>query len=387
MFVKRGDRVEAEAAALTAAGHPGVVELVGVTDGALHTASVEGRALADAGPLTPDEVAGVTAAVASTLADLHERGVVHGGLDATHVLLGDDGRVVLCSLGRGGDPSDDVAALGRLVSGLLAAGPADAPPRPEARPRTGWPRRARPLGPMLAPLAAPTLAALAAQATDPDPGRRPTAREVADAVRRRVPTARLPRPASRPLLPVPPPPARRRARRPAAAAALTTGAAVALVAGGWWVLAGPGEGQGPTADAPAAVRRPRPSIAPRRMATAPPASAPVATRVWPEEPLEVRDGVVSVDGARYAVGAPGDAVVAGDWACTGRRTLALLRPGTGEVFAFDEWATEAEEAVARPVGRVDGANGLRAADTDGDGCHDLRVQRVGGPEVHVEMRP
>ena len=42
------------------------------------------------------DVGGVAASVASTLADLHDVGIVHGRLDASHVLVGDDGRPRLC---------------------------------------------------------------------------------------------------------------------------------------------------------------------------------------------------------------------------------------------------------------------------------------------------
>ena len=42
------------------------------------------------------DVGGVAASVASTLADLHDAGVVHGRLDASHVLVGDGGRPRLC---------------------------------------------------------------------------------------------------------------------------------------------------------------------------------------------------------------------------------------------------------------------------------------------------
>ena len=113
----------------------------------------------------------------------------------------------------------------------------------------------------------------------------------------------------------------------------------------------------------------------------------MAERVWPAPPVAFEDGVLQVDDLRYAVGEPGDAVVAGDWACTGERTAALLRPATGEVFAFDGWASEGADVTARPVGVVEGASGLRVADTDGDGCDDLEVERPGRPPVPLRVRP
>ena len=66
-----------EAAALRAAAHPGVVELVDAADGVVRTRLVKGRSLGDTRPLTAEEVAGVTAAVATTLADLHDLSLIH----------------------------------------------------------------------------------------------------------------------------------------------------------------------------------------------------------------------------------------------------------------------------------------------------------------------
>ncbi|HJV09290.1 MAG TPA: hypothetical protein VJ653_06395, partial [Acidimicrobiales bacterium] len=74
-------RLGHEAEQLDAARHPGVVELVGM-DGSgigsmLLTALVEGPTLAAVGPLPLEEAAGLLAALATTLADLHDLGLVH----------------------------------------------------------------------------------------------------------------------------------------------------------------------------------------------------------------------------------------------------------------------------------------------------------------------
>ena len=368
MFTKRGPRVEAETAALAAAGHPGVVELVHASGDVLRTRLVEGTVLAQAGPLAPEEVAGLAAALATTLADLHDKGVVHGGVEAAHVIVAADGRPVLCSLGRGGEPPDDVAALGRLVTSLLATAPAADPVR------TRLQRGRHRLGTMLAPPAAPALAALAAAATDDDADRRPTARALATAIRERVPTARLPR--ARAIAPARP--AGGRVPSPLLrwpAAVVAGSAAVALALGlAWWAIA--------------ASDPPHPSPPPSRQPPAPPwttAGGPAATRVWPAEPVDVGDGVVTFRGARYAIGLTPDAAVAGDWDCTGRPTLALLHDG--RVLAFDAWAEEGRDVAARVVGQVPQATGLRAVDVDGDGCHDLEVVTAAGPPVRVEVLP
>jgi hypothetical protein len=124
-------------------------------------------------------VAGLGAAVASTLADLHEMGIVHGRLDGSHVLVADDGRPRLCGMAgaEGAAASDDVAALGALVAELLARCP-DRPRRLLARRGPGTARRA--------------LEQVVEQATDPVATRRPAARALAEAILTAVPDAGLP---------------------------------------------------------------------------------------------------------------------------------------------------------------------------------------------------
>ncbi|HVM06778.1 MAG TPA: hypothetical protein VM242_16615, partial [Acidimicrobiales bacterium] len=150
-----------------------------------------------------------------------------------------------------------------------------------------------------------------------------------------------------------------------------------LVSGSLLLLPPGGPGPSPAA----APSRPRP--APTSTTTAP---EPVAERVWPRLPLDVADGVLTFAGVRYSVGDPGDAVVAGDWACTGEPTVALLRPASGEVFAFDAWARPGADVTARPLGVVEGATALRVTDADGDGCDDLEVERIAGAPVPVRVR-
>ncbi|MEO7443408.1 MAG: hypothetical protein ABIW46_07745, partial [Acidimicrobiales bacterium] len=197
LFKKQGSRTAAEADALARAVHHGVVELVEVVDGELRTRWVEGRMLAAIGALPPEEIAGLTSTIATILADLHDRGVVHGGIDATHVLVTAEGRPILCSLGRGGQPTDDVAALGAVMADLVATASDDNPGS------ASGPGRRRSLGPMLAPPVGTVLAELAAGARNRDVESRPTARGLAAAIAERVPTARLPRPPVAPLLSVP----------------------------------------------------------------------------------------------------------------------------------------------------------------------------------------
>ena len=116
-----------------------------------------------------------------------------------------------------------------------------------------------------------------------------------------------------------------------------------------------------------------------------PTPAPAAERVWPAEP-DPPATVVTFQEARYAVGSGGDVVETGDWACTGRRTAVVLRPSTGDVVGFDRWPAPGEEAVARPLARVEGASRLRVSDRDGDGCDDLEVIGRDDRPVPIDTR-
>lgn len=170
---------------LRRAKHPGVVEVVSASTERLEIAWVGAHTLETARLPVP-AAAGVLAAVAETIADLHALGVIHGRLEPGHVVIAGDGRPVICGMS-GPDPSDeltgpadDVAAIGRLIDHLL--GP-DAEPEPIPDRRwgrktwTGYHRR--------------TLQLLADRASHDDPARRPTARAVANAIVEAVPEARL----------------------------------------------------------------------------------------------------------------------------------------------------------------------------------------------------
>jgi hypothetical protein len=139
---------------------------------------------------TVNGIAGLGAAVAGTLADLHALGIVHGRIDSGHILIGDDGRPRLCGLSHPGDaaPADDVAALGDVLEDLLARAPAG--------------RRRRPRG---ASGATRALRQVIGRATDPIPTRRPSPAGLADAILAAVPAADLPAPAGSSRLPQPGP--------------------------------------------------------------------------------------------------------------------------------------------------------------------------------------
>lgn len=402
--------LRAEGERLRAAAHPGVVALVhsaGTDDAWELRLAHGGRPAMLLHPATPAQVASIAAAAADTLADLHERGVVHGRLAARHLLLGPDGQIRLCGFGPGGDatPEDDVAALGAVITELLG-GREELEPLPELR----WHRRAPWPG-----VARRALLSLADAATAEPPSRRPSARRLAASIRAAVPD---PRPGRRrtgpaadlsPRGPVPspadavapPPPVRiappdasdpvaagpaaqpvpRLGRRPAApgrhrrtppprrswraAAAAALGASL-LVAGAWRSLGSAGDGVEPPAP------RPEPAMP----------CAVVDPSGGPCQPVRVEGTTVSVGSVAFAVGEPGDEVAVGDWDCDGQATVALARPTTGEVFVFPGWAADGALEVA-PTVVVPGAVELRAP---AGPCGPPEVVRQDGTVVTVPVQ-
>ena len=126
--VSRRKQLRATATLLGELHNPGLVELLALRDPApgpteLLTRWVGATTLADHAPQRPTEVAGLLAAVASTVAELHRGGIAHRRLRADHVLV-DGARPVLCGVshlgaGTAADLATDVADLGRLLTVLL----------------------------------------------------------------------------------------------------------------------------------------------------------------------------------------------------------------------------------------------------------------------------
>jgi len=213
------DRLLHEGEVLRAAeerGVPGLAVVVAhpsadVDEPCLVTEAVAGPSLAVAAPLPLFEVAGVAAEVARILACLHEAGLVHGAVEPSHVVLDGAGGVILVGLGDGGpagdpwpdpaggrlDPAVDVAGWGALVSHLLDWSAPSAEEPLDALRKALLTRQLRRAG-RRPPVSRPgeverrVLAALADQARDPDPARRPSSRSVSVAVLQRIPDARVP---------------------------------------------------------------------------------------------------------------------------------------------------------------------------------------------------
>lgn len=191
-------RLTREASMLARCRHPGVVDLLGVDERAIRLRHA-GTALGRLGPFPADQAAAIVCAVADVIHALHRLGVVHGDIEPAHVLLDERGRPRLCGFGQATDrtdegAADDVAAIGRLLAGLLRTGG----DLPWARPPSGFRGSGRQRQ------ARKELEAIVAQATRERREQRLTARQLSKAAHAAVPGCSLPEPTT------PPPSARPR---------------------------------------------------------------------------------------------------------------------------------------------------------------------------------
>jgi hypothetical protein len=387
---ERADLLRHEAAVLELARHPSVVEVVGLEDdgdggAALAMAWVGGRRLGDLHRLATEEAAGLVAALATVVADLHDLGLVHGRIEPDHVLVAAGGRPVLCGWSGGGRagtpphplatppattdpahpwgsplaPAADVHGLGTVLDTLLGGddGVEPIPDRRLGRRRAGWRGYQR-----------RTLQTLADQATADDPLHRPTARRLAAALHAAVPEARLP-----------------------ATDSGTTGTLLdGLAASRRPVIVG----ATPVADADADA-----AADPSTMTAAPPPGAawPGEAPVAPPAPAQrtpspcVREPV--------AAGAPGPLLALPR--VTGRSVAAAaaavvgiaLLAGGGRVLVGGRppgpslTAATVPTSTAPPVAPCGRPVGGPVADVDGDGCADpVRLEGAGVVEVsHVRF--
>ncbi len=300
--------------------------------------------------LTPTRVAdarrlaAIAGGVAATLADLHDRGIVHGRLRPDRVLVGAAGAVVLCGFGPGpggAEPADDVAAVGALVE-VIADGL-------EAE-RGAGPDELR------------DLRSLARVAQSEPPTRRPSARRLSaelDAV---------------------------------AAVAVGAGAGGArrrtLVAAGAGVLltlvlfgrAAAGGGPAP-AERPVTATSTAPAPEARCVARA---GVPVRAAACGHD-VVVDAGAVVVDGRRTVVGAAGDVLAVADWGCAGEPRPAVLRPTTGELLVFSTPDVTGARHVERAT-RVPGGRRLTTV-ADARGCPGVLVELADGTAVAPDADP
>jgi hypothetical protein len=358
-------RLRHEATVLGAVPHPGVVQVV-ATDGragpdCLLLRHVSGGDLTSLGRQSTEVVAGLGAAIATTLADLHDLGVSHGSIQAGHVLLDEDGRPVLCSFGRAevNPPTarddrhrrEDVRALARLLLEQMAPGIPTRAAR-ALRLAAGPGRQRRCLD---ARWLARQLISCVPGARLPDRPGAPEGRELGAPPGAATPAGRRRRDggiaASRRFRPF-----RWPAGRALAGVICVASAGVAVVA----------LGSSP-------VRRPAP-----RVTVACPASDDGCG------PVPTPEGFLAMATGRYQLAAPGDVTVLGRWRCTSSAVPAVLRPATGQVWTFAAWPPPGRPQTGRLAGQVAGAWSLRVL-PDRSGCDRLEVETRGGPPVTVEV--
>ena len=378
------ERIRHEAELLKRLQHPGIVQFVDFVEGSsveLYLGFVGPDSWATQPPATSAESIEALASAASTVADLHKLGTVHGALRPEHVLVAPDKRPVLCGLADATASSEagrarDLAGLAALIDHLAAACE-----EKERRQLASLARRAE--------RGSVTAGDLTAE-LDRLHGR----------------------PRKRSLATIPRPPIPRPSRRVLITAVAVLGVAVL----GWTMLRPGGSGTNtpelatPT-DAVAAGQTPAGPAPTSPMPVNPGQASPGPTGAEPENPSETNpanadpvpetdntatitaadttspDGnqirvdeddriIIDHQGRRYGVGRPGDKALIGDWTCDGTPTLALLQPSTGTVAVFASWPAPSRRLQADYVTVIDGATDLRN-DPSG-GCDQLRVTHAGG---------
>jgi hypothetical protein len=416
-----GDALRREAQILAHARHPGVIELADVRLNAstteIDTLVPDGVALGRVA-LVVEEVAGVIATVATTVADLHDIGVALGAIAVDGIVIGDDGRAVLIDFTRAAwldGPASKWAAhrlarrddrgLGDLLAALLDR----CVPRAVAGPlgsKSRWPR----LGRRGVVHGDDPVVVVSRWAADAAAGT-VSSRRLAEGLATEIPGARLPhrlRPADRVS-----PPAVAGDDEPATWA----GAAGAWegTADGWgapddgtimsdealerWFATPPERGSvhdrevQPSARAPGTRIRHAAEVA---LGIAVAAALFVGTRVLthpgippgprcpsgPPRCATFRDGTLTVGSRRYEVGQAGDVAVIGRWTC-GAATLALLRPTSGDVWVYAGWPTDDTPVQPALDASVPGARALTVRARGG--CDTLLATLRDGRQVDIPI--
>lgn len=418
-------RLQHEAEVLAAARHPGVVELVDVeVDGeavVLTTEFAGTHSLETLGPVGVQRAAGIIASLATTVADLHDLGIVHGRIEASHVVIGTGGRPMLCGFAGGGrlgtappsgpplptpgfcdpatsrdatlSPHSDVYGLGCLLRALVVPESCDVEPIPDRR----W--RLERIRPRWSGYRQRALLMLADRATDDVPSRRPPARRFAQDVLDTVPAAAFvddeareddtPRERVRTK--------RLRVLGLVGALVIVGGLAVrgdrstatpTVAASPTPTTSTTATAASPTSTSPTSPTSPSSPTSPTTIQT--PTCSSAHGLVAPDldgdgcgDPVHVEDDRIVVVGAqRFSAGQPGDRVAVGDWNCSGTASVAVLRPSTGAVFLFDTWATAGSDVSVHPIAVATDAVDLQTH-TRGDGCTSLAVVHRDGTTEEV----
>lgn len=331
------DRLRREGEVLRRIGGAPVVELAELAEGADHTELVTSKfgslTLAESGLLDPGECGAALVALCDAMEELHDLGWTHGALEASHVAVDPGSGVRLCSLAdacEADSPEGRTAlATDRDALAVLVADILERPPGFDSRRvRRRWSRAARKALPRLVAArglrSAAQIHGILADVGLPGSRDSPPGHQPADSPPEEPPaddaSTRGPTSPERARVP-------NRTKVLVAAGAL----AAASAAAAWSLGAGPEE-----VDTSAAC-----------------------TDVDGDDSCDevtVEGQNVLVDGRRFEVGRPGDLARLGDWNCDGRATVALLRPSTGQLYAFDGWAeNEGEEVAADFLGTFEGA--------------------------------
>lgn len=330
-------RRRAEAELLARLDHPGIVQFVDFVEAdppELHTRYEGTDTWARTPPPTRERALSGLAAVASTIADLHDLGTCHGALAPEHVVVGSGQRPILCGLADA-RPHEPAAALDDMVglAGLIRDAAAALPDPPRT-----------------------ALEDLARRATTGELAARPLADELLQLSTGPITTTRRTTP-----------------RRRHVVAGL---AALAMVAGVAVIIDRTGaEAVPPTAATvpPAPAPAPAPTAAPTTTSLPTTTSRPAPTTSVTEasDPGESAAIEFVHDGRRYGLGAAGDVAVLGDWDCDGIATPALLQRASAIVAVFDEWPEPDSTVLPTATAPAPGATDLEAIEHDG--CDQLRI--------------
>ena len=377
------ERIRHEAQLLKRLAHPGIVQFVDFIEESsveLYLAFVGPDSWATQPPSTPSESLEALASAASTVADLHGLGTVHGALCPEHVLVAPDKRPVLCGLADATALTEtgcahDLAGFAGLIDHLGAACE-----EKERRQLDALARRAERGSVTASDLTAELdrlhggphkFTGRSKRTAIPTPSKRASAIATAlialavlgwlvlkpEGSANTVPANPL---LANPVLANPVP------ADQVSAGQVSTGQVSAGQVSTNTVSASEGSG---AASGPVAV--------PATTNASAVGSVDTTELAGSQSEIDHEDRlIITHQGRRYGVGRLGDVAILGDWTCDGDITLALLQPGTGVIAVFANWPAPSQRLEADFVTVVEGATDLRN-DPSG-GCDQLRVTHAGG---------
>src|SRR5699024_5984768 len=100
------------------------------------------------------------------------------------------------------------------------------------------------------------------------------------------------------------------------------------------------------------------------------------------DPVGVDGNVVIAGERRYLIGEPGDRIRIADWNCDGSATAAIVRPDTGEIFAFSDWVADEDPLTVEAATIVAEATDLEPPDDED--CQ-TSVLRRDGSTVAIDL--